>query len=330
MLVGRNRSWAYSARRSTREAICSSPSSRSHHSAPTTYDVSSPRGGRVAVGQARVLHAGVAADDRVLPGGDAERVQVALPLEQPASVVLRADVRREHRDQRHRALVQGAGRAAVGVALDAAVGGVGGRGVDPGELEGPAVDPGAVVVAVGQERRPVRDDPVEVGGGGGAAREGRHRPAAAEDPGPVGVRGGVRRDRGEVVLAGRALGQVAADPLQPALHRVHVGVDEAGRQQAAGQVDHPGARARLVLGQSAGVLAQVHPDDPTVPDDRGTGAGVPVPVEERTVPEHRRGHARLPIRCSVGRVRNYGFRAHSGESLLIHLLGSIPPSTMEP
>ena len=48
---------------------------------------------------------------------------------------------------------------------------------------------------------------------------------------------GVRADRGEVLLAGLVLRQVAAEPLQPALDRVHVRVGEAGRQQAAVEVD---------------------------------------------------------------------------------------------
>ena len=84
------------------------------------------RAGGAQVGRPGVLHAGVRTDDRVLPAGDAEREQVALALEQPR-VELVGRRRREHREhQAHRALVQHAGRLARGVALDAAVGRVGG------------------------------------------------------------------------------------------------------------------------------------------------------------------------------------------------------------
>ena len=169
-------------RRSTRSATCSTPRSRSHQSAPTTCERRSPFAAARRVGRAGVVHAGVRADDRVLPGRDADGVQVALALQQPAVVLLGADPRRQPRDQRHRALVQGAGRMPVGVALDPPVGGVRGVPVDAGELQGAGVDPGAVVVAVRQERRPVRDDRVEVGGGRRPTRERRHRPAAAQDP----------------------------------------------------------------------------------------------------------------------------------------------------
>ncbi len=49
---------------------------------------------------------------------------------------------------------------------------------------------------------------------------------------------GVVGDDPEVVLAGLALRQVTAEPLEPALDGVHVGVDEPGREQTTLQVDH--------------------------------------------------------------------------------------------
>ena len=194
------------ARRSTRSATCSAPRSRSHHSAPTTSAVRSPLRRGPQVRRAGVVHAGVVADDRVLPAGDAQRVQVGLAGEQRRVVLLGGrwpgSVPGDRRASRPRAASRSGGRRRRARSGRAA--GRGCRGVDARELERPAVDPGAVVVAVGQEHRPVGDDRVEVGRGRRAAGERRHRPAAAEDPGQLGVGGGVRRDRGEVLLAGVA------------------------------------------------------------------------------------------------------------------------------
>ena len=68
--------------------------------APTTaprrpWPTRSPARGRAQVGRPGVLHAGVGADDGVLPAGDPQRVQVALALEQPG-VELVGGRRREH------------------------------------------------------------------------------------------------------------------------------------------------------------------------------------------------------------------------------------------
>ena len=190
-------------------------------------------GRSVDVRRAGVVHAGVRADDRVLPARDAERVQVGLAGKQSGAVVGAGGAGQVPGDQGGRALVEGAARVAVRVPLDAAVGRVRRVPGDARELQRPGVDPGAVVVAVGQEHRPVRHHGVEVGGERRAARERRHRPAAAEDPLDVGAAVGVRADRGEVLLAGVELRQVAPEPLQPALDRVHVRVGEARGEQAA-------------------------------------------------------------------------------------------------
>jgi hypothetical protein len=106
----------------------------------------------------------------------------------------------------------------------------------------------------------------------------------------VRVRGGVRGDGGEVVLGGLTLGQVTAHPLEPTLQRVHMRVDEAGREQSARQVDLARAGTRQVGGLRARGRAQEHAGQPAVGDHRRAGAGVPVPVEDRAVPEHERGH----------------------------------------
>ena len=81
---------------------------------------------------------GVVADDRVLPGGDPERVQVPLGLEQGTDLVLESVFRQQARHQVHRPFVEHASGGAVRVAFDPAIGGVGGSGVDPGELQGRA------------------------------------------------------------------------------------------------------------------------------------------------------------------------------------------------
>ncbi len=146
-------------------------------------------------------------------------------------------------DQVHGALLEESGGFAPVVALDAAVGGVGSAAVDPGEGERPAVDPGAVVVAVDQAGGAVRDGRVELLPGGGAAVEGVHGPAAAGDPVVCGVRVGIGpygRDSGGGVAGA---GEVALGEFLPGGDRVDVGVLEAGEQEASGEVHHLGARA---------------------------------------------------------------------------------------
>ena len=80
----------------------------------------------------------------------------------------------------------------------------------------------------------------------------------------------------EVVVAGVALGQVAAGALEAALHRVHVRVDEAGREQPAAEVDD------LVAAGRRGPLADR--DDPA--------AARPAPR-----PRRRTGGRRRARRC---------------------------------
>ena len=116
------------------------------------------------IGRTGVVHAGVRADDRVLPGRDAEREQVGLALDAARGSSPPSGVGGSSRDTRSIAPSwRVPGRRAVGQPLDPSVGRVRGLGGDPGELEGAGVDPGAVVVTVGQERRPVGHDGVEVG-----------------------------------------------------------------------------------------------------------------------------------------------------------------------
>ena len=80
--------------------------------------------GGVDVGRVVAPELVVVVDDRVLPGRDAERVQVLLALQQPLGHLRGGRGRRVPGDEVHRPLVQGARRLPVGGALDAPVVGV--------------------------------------------------------------------------------------------------------------------------------------------------------------------------------------------------------------
>ncbi len=219
--------------------------------------------GGLQVGRTGILHAGVVAHDRVLPAGHAQRVEVALPGEESPVVVVGVVGRRVAGDQLHGPLVEGAGGVPVGVPLDAAVRRVRRPGVDPGQLERPAVDPCPVVVPVGQVDRPVGHHPVEVGRGRSAAGEGRHRPASAEDPRHLRVVGGVRRDGGEVAVPALHLGQVAPDPLESALDGVHVGIHEPRREQPSPEIDVLDARPRRRPRSASAPTSTIRPPSTT-------------------------------------------------------------------
>ena len=218
-LDGIDRDWPWSRRRprSTCRAAWSRPASSTPTCTPCRVASSgsaatSPRAARARTTSPRV--AAYAAGTRSCPGSSAAagrwRRSRAAPPPRPTSTrgpgppglpaqprpPRRLGQQPRPRDRRHRRAHPrpvrrpdraGRRRPPVGVPLHPAVGRVGGVLVEAGEGEGAAVDPGAVVVAVGQEDRPVRDHRVEVGRRGGPARERRHRPAAAEDPGQVRV-----------------------------------------------------------------------------------------------------------------------------------------------
>ena len=188
------------------------------------------------------------AHDRVLPGGDAERVQVLLPLQQPLGRLVGGGLGREASHQLHRTLVERAGRLAVGRPLDAAVVGIGRVPRDAGSLERPRVHPGAVAVAVRQVDAPIRHDRVQEFLGGGAAREDVHRPSPAEDPFALGMVARVGLDREQVVLLGRQVVQVALHHVEAAEDRMHVGVLEPRHEHLPGEVDDLGAAARRASG----------------------------------------------------------------------------------
>jgi hypothetical protein len=82
-----------------------------------------PGGERAGLGSAdvdrgRVVERRVVAEDRLLPGGDAERVEILLGAEERLVVLLVARVRDQPLDERHGTFVEGPGRDARLVALD--------------------------------------------------------------------------------------------------------------------------------------------------------------------------------------------------------------------
>ena len=143
--------------------------------------------------------------------------------------------------------------------------------VMPGELQGPAVDPRVVAVAVLQEHRAIRDDPVEVLAPGEAAREVGERPAAAEDPRRP--RDGPRRTRRS--LAGsssrpRARGGRTGGGRRP---------DVIGWTWASpnpGVTVRPRRSMTRVDGPARGMTSRVAADrdDPVAPDGDGLGPAV--------------------------------------------------------
>ena len=99
----------------------------------------------------------------VLPVRDAEPMQLGLGKAKAGEHVVGRTRRQEPRDQGPRPFLERAVRPPIGVALDPAVGRIRHRGVDPGQLERPGVDPCRVAVAIVEIDRTIRYHPVEVG-----------------------------------------------------------------------------------------------------------------------------------------------------------------------
>jgi hypothetical protein len=173
----------------------------------------------------------------------------------------------------------------VRVPLEAAVGRLGGVAVQTGEAQRGGADPGAVVVAAGQEHRPVPDHGVEVGGERSGRPERGHRPAAAEHPPGPGARG-VAAHRVEVLGRLAELGEVAPVALEPGLHGMHVRVLEARQHQPPVEVDDLGAPADL----GAQVRLGHDVDHPSVGDDEAVAGQVGAAVEDVAGGEHQDAH----------------------------------------
>lgn len=214
-------------------------------------------------------------------------------------------------DQVHGALLEQPGRLARGVALDPAIGRVGGVPGDPGERERAAVDPGSVVVPVGKVDGPVGHHAVEELPGGAATVEGLHGPAAAGDPLLVGVGVGVGPYGRQGVGRRTRAREVAARQLDARRHRMHMGVLESRDQQLAREVDDFGLRADQLAH-----LVVADGGDALTGDGHGGGAGAGgVQGEDRAAGEHEVGGgvAHVRIHSVRGWIRRFrGRRAAPG------------------
>ena len=226
-------------------------------------------------------------------------MQVRLAQAQRLLDIGRRVVGLEPLDEVHRAFVERAAGGAVGVALDAAVGGIAGVGRHAAELEGAGVDPRAVAVAIGQEDRTVRHDGVEVLAAGRAAREVVHVPAAAPDPRLVRMACGVLGDDREVGLAPAGAVELAAQAGEAAVHRVDVGILEPGRDGPAAKLDD--ARRRTDVARELTVRAGGH-DPPAADSERAHPASCGIHGGDASAAQDeigglvgRLGHHRLRI-----------------------------------
>ena len=207
-------------------------------------------------------------DGRVLPGGDAQAVQVGLAALDGGLPLGRGRLGGEVGDQRLGRLVEGAGGLAGGVALDPAPRRVGGGPGDAGQLEGAAVDPGAVAVGRLEHDRPVGHDRVQGGQVRAGGAEGVHHPAAPQHPAERGVLGGVAGHGGRILLRLDPV-EVALGQLEAAGGGVDVGVGEPGQDQPAVEGQHPGRRPA-----QAGQLAlRAGGGDPAAAHGHGLGPG---------------------------------------------------------
>src|SRR6266508_4140946 len=174
---------------------------------------------RRGVGAERLVRA---TDDRVLPRGDAERVQVLLGHPEALLPFRLGDRGRDVFDQVHGPLVEGARGLARAVPFDPPVGRIGGLPGDAGQLQGSCVHPGPVAVTVRQVHRPVGDDMVQDVLGRGPAGERVHRPPSAPDPLDVGMLARVVGHDALVAFAGVRHVQVALKHLQAAGGRMEM------------------------------------------------------------------------------------------------------------
>ena len=183
-------------------------------------------------------------------------------------------------DQRLGRLVEGAGGLAGGVALDPAPRRVGGGPGDAGQLEGAAVDPGAVAVGRLEHDRPVGHHRVQGGQVRAGGAEGVHHPAAPQHPAERGVLGGVAGHGGRILLRLDPV-EVALGQLEAAGGGVDVGVGEPGQDQPAVEGQHPGRRPA----QAGQLTLRTGGGDPAAAHGHGLGPGT-----GRVAGPHRRSH----------------------------------------
>ena len=254
---------------------------------------------RVEVRRPGVVHAGVRADDRVLPGRDAEREQVALALEQPGGVLRRRRRRgRSRATQVHRALVQRALRACR----------PGSRSIRPSGGSGVSA-----VMPASSRARELTQAPWWSRLGRNTGRSGTtasRSAAVGVPPGNAAIAqpppSDPRRRRAGRRTRGPSRGTPRACAPSVRSHRSrsrppwigwHVGVGEPGRDQPAGQVDDLGRAGRAVLDDRG---RAEHRDDLPVVDEQVVAGQVAVAVEDRAAGEQRRPSASFQQRA--GRV----------------------------
>ena len=245
--------------------------------------------------------AGVVADDGVHPRRDAEAVEVGLARAQSGAARRFVGWRDVGSDEVDGRLVQAAGRLAGLIADDDSALRIRGGGVDAGEGHGRPVDPRRVVIGAEQDDRTVRGDFVEDARGRSTAGEVGHRPAAAGDPALGAPQ--IQAQGVECLVEPVGPAEVAGQGYLSAESRVHVGVDEAGGEQAAGGGDGAGRRR---LGSARADLA-----DESVPDAHWILGPERVPVEDGDI-EDIEIHCCLPTALSkLGRGAVAAFRLGS-------------------
>ena len=212
------------------------------------------------VGAVGIAVAAVVADDGVHPSGHAEGVEVALPFAQPGEDLLIGGCGHVGGDEVDGRFVQTPAGAACRVGDDDPAGRCRGGLIETGRGHRFRVHPRGVVVGAEQDRRPIGAGLVEDVGARVASGEVGHRPAAADDPVIRGV--GRRRRVCDIVpnhlqrLVERSGGaDIAGQCLLAAEGRVHMGIDESGREQSAFGGD------RAFCGNSCGAGADLG-DDP--------------------------------------------------------------------
>lgn len=201
------------------------------------------------------------------------------------------------------ALVEDAGRSAVRVALDAAAGRVGRRGIDAGGRQCRAAGRDDVLADAAQHDGPAATRGVELVtvGQPSLGQPGR-RQGVALDPPVVGYQGGAGCDVAED-LADRRRREGREVERQPADHRrsmeMGVAVDERGQDRLSREV--PDLRPRTGNGADVGVAADG--DDPPVGDrDRRSvrplgDLGVDAPIPQDDLRRPRQGPVRHGLEC---------------------------------
>ena len=243
-------------------------------------------------------------------------MEVPLRLEDGPSQHVGAWRRNVSQNERHRALVQRALRLTRAIPFYPAIFGVGRECRHARCLERPRVRPGAVAIAIQQDRGPVRHQLVQELARWRAALEGGQRPSPTDDPRVGRVRPVERADDLPIAVDVEGAAEVALDHREPAVPRVDMGVLEARQHQPVPEGDHLGRSTDHV---ADGVRTERY--DPPFADRDGVGPrqsridGVDLCVCEdevgRTSSEGARVHANVP-RSGLDHTANVRSRIGAG------------------